>query len=71
MLVGAYDSATKLYGRGYVTVIADNSVNVVMSDYGKVINTNQVRVLPKILTEIPIYSFKVFTKVNSVQQLKV
>lgn len=71
MLVGAYDSAINLYGRGYVAVVAGNRANVVMSDYGKVINTNQIRALPKTLSEIPMYSFKIYTKENCVPQLNV
>lgn len=71
MLVGAFDSATNLYGRGYVTLVAGNSVNVAMSDYGRVINTTKIRVLPDKHTKLPAYSFKVYTKGDYVPQLKV
>lgn len=65
MLVGAFDNATNLYGRGYVTVVAGNTVNVVMSDFGKIINTINIRVLPEKYTKIPAYSFKIFSKDKS------
>ncbi|CAI6361930.1 unnamed protein product [Macrosiphum euphorbiae] len=70
MLVGAFDSATNLYGRGYVTLVAGNSVNIAMSDYGRVINTTKIRVLPNKHTKSPAYSFKVYTKGDYVPQLK-
>ncbi|VVC34737.1 Tudor domain,RNA recognition motif domain [Cinara cedri] len=70
MLVGAYDRTTNLYGRGYVMVIAGNSANVVMSDFGKVINTNEIRELPETFIRIPMYAFKVYTKGNDVAQLE-
>ncbi|XP_022170007.1 uncharacterized protein LOC111033534 [Myzus persicae] len=69
MLVGAFDNATNLYGRGYVTLVAGNSVNVAMSDYGRVINTTQIRVLPERHTKLPAYSFKIYTKNDNVLQL--
>lgn len=71
MLVGALDNATNLYGRGYVTLVAGNSANVALSDYGRVINATKIRVLPEKYTQIPAYSFKVHTKGNHVPQLKV
>lgn len=71
MLVGAFDVASNLYGRGYVVLVSGNSVNVAMSDYGKVINTKQIRVLPTKLTQLLSYSFKVYTKDKCVSQLKV
>jgi len=71
MLVGAFDNATNLYGRGYVTLVAGNSVNVALSDYGRVINSIEIRVLPEIYTKLPAYSFKVYTKGDHVPQLKV
>ena len=71
MLVGAFDNATNLYGRGYVTLVSGNSVNVALSDYGRVINTIKIRVLPEIYTQLPAYSFKVYTKGDYVPQLKV
>lgn len=71
MLVGAFDIATNSYARGYVVLISGNSVNVAMSDYGRVINTIQIRALPEKLTQLPAYSFKVFTKDNCVSKLKV
>jgi len=71
MLVGAFDSATNLYGRGYVILVAGNSVNVAMSDYGRVVNTTKIRVLPDKHTKLPAYSFKVYTKGDYVPQLKV
>lgn len=73
MLVGAFDSAANLYGRGYITLVARNSANVVMSDYGKVINTFKIRSLPEKYTQLPAYSFKVYEyiKENCVSQLKV
>ncbi|XP_016658697.1 uncharacterized protein LOC100167275 isoform X2 [Acyrthosiphon pisum] len=70
MLVGAFDSATNLYGRGYVTLVAGNSVNIAMSDYGRVINTTKIRELPNKHTKSPAYSFKVYTKGDHVPQLK-
>ncbi|XP_060876252.1 uncharacterized protein LOC132949399 isoform X3 [Metopolophium dirhodum] len=70
MLVGAFDSATNLYGRGYVTLVAGNSVNIAMSDYGRVINTTKIRVLPNKHSKSPAYSFKVYTKGDYVPQLK-
>ncbi|XP_025208243.1 uncharacterized protein LOC112603736 [Melanaphis sacchari] len=70
MLVGAFDNATNLYGRGYVTLVAGNSVNVALSDYGRVINTKQIRVLPEKYNRVPAYSFKVHTKGDHVPQLK-
>lgn len=71
MLVGAFDSATNLYGRGYITLISGNSVNVAMSDYGRVINTIKIRTLPEKYTKLPAYSFKVYTKGNYVSRLEV
>lgn len=71
MLVGAFDSASNSYGRGYVVFVAGNSVNVAMSDYGKIVNTIKVKVLPEKYTLLPAYSFKVYTKDNNVPQLKV
>lgn len=71
MLVGAYDSSTKLYGRGYITLVAGNSANVVMSDYGRVVNTIKIYSLPEKYTQFSAYSFKVYTKNNRVSQLKV
>lgn len=71
MLVGAFDKITNLYGRGYVVLIAGNSVNVAMSDYGKVINTITIRALPEKYLELPAYSFKVHTRENYVPQLEV
>lgn len=71
MLVGAFDSATHLYARGYITLISGNSVNVAMSDYGRVINTVQIRKLPEKYIKLTGYSFKVYTKGNCVLQLKV
>lgn len=71
MLVGAFDNATNLYGRGYVTLVAGNSVNVALSDYGRVINTIKIRVLPEKYNKLPGYSFKVYTKGDYVPQLKV
>lgn len=70
MLVGAFDSATNLYGRGYVTLVAGNSVNVALSDYGRVINTVKLRALPTKYTQLPAYAFKVHTKGDYVPQLK-
>ncbi|KAF0751710.1 Uncharacterized protein FWK35_00019435 [Aphis craccivora] len=69
MLVGAFDNATNLYGRGYVTLVAGNSVNVALSDYGRVINTMKLRVLPTKYTQLPAYAFKVHTKGDYVPQL--
>lgn len=71
MLVGAFDADTKLYGRGYITLITGNNVNVALSDYGRVVNTTKVKVLPTKYTQTPAYAFKVFTKTNCVSQLKV
>ncbi|XP_022174799.1 uncharacterized protein LOC111036859 [Myzus persicae] len=70
MLVGAFDNSINLYGRGYVTLVAGNTVNVAMSDYGRVINTIKIRVLPEKYTKLPAYSFKVYTKSDYVPQLK-
>lgn len=67
MLVGAFDNTTNLYGRGYVTLVAGNTVNVAMSDFGKVINTILVRVLPEKYSKIPAYSFKIYSKDNVLQ----
>lgn len=71
MLVGAFDSVTNLYCRGYVTLVAGNSVNIALSDYGRVINTTKIRVLPNKHTKSPAYAFKVYTKGDYVPQLKV
>lgn len=71
MLVGAFNKDANLYGRGYVTLIAGNSVNVAMSDYGKVINTTTIKILPKKYSELPAYSFNVHTRENYVPQLEV
>lgn len=71
MLIGAFDNATNLYGRGYVTLVAGNSVNVALSDYGRVINTTKLRALPTKYTQLPAYAFKVHTKGDYVPQLKV
>jgi len=71
MLVGAFDNDTNLYGRGYITLIAGNSVNVALSDYGRVINTIKIKVLPEKYTKLPAYSLKVYTKGNYVPQLEV
>jgi len=71
MLVGAFDNATNLYGRGYVNLVSGNSVNVAMSDYGRVINTIKIRALPEKYTNLPAYSFKVHTKGDYVPQLNV
>lgn len=71
MLVGAFDCSTYSYCRGYVVLISGNSVNVALCDYGRVINTIKVRLLPEKYTQIPAFSFKVFTKGNNVPQLKV
>lgn len=71
MLVGAFDSVTNLYGRGYVALVSGNTVNVVMSDYGRVINTTKIRTLPEKHTQLPAYAFKVYTKDHCVPQLKV
>ncbi|XP_025425814.1 uncharacterized protein LOC112694531 isoform X1 [Sipha flava] len=64
MLVGAFDNVTNLYGRGYVTLVAGNTVNVTMCDFGKIINTNLIRVLPEKYSKIPAYSFKIYSKDN-------
>lgn len=69
--MGAFDCSTNLYCRGYVVLVSGNSVNVALSDYGRVINTIKVRVLPEKYTQISAYSFKVFTKGNDVLQFKV
>lgn len=71
MLVGAFDSVTNLYGRGYITLVAGNSVNVALSDFGRVVNTTKIRSLPEKYTQLPVYLFKVYTKENAVTQLKV
>ncbi|XP_060847831.1 uncharacterized protein LOC132927329 [Rhopalosiphum padi] len=70
MLVGAFDNVTNLYGRGYVTLVAGNSVNVALSDYGRVINTIKIREVPEKYNQVPAYSFKVHTKGDYVPQLK-
>jgi len=69
MLVGAFDNATKLFGRGYVTLVAGNSANVALSDFGRVIKTTQIKVLPESVTQKPAYSFKGYTKDGIVQHL--
>lgn len=71
MLVGAFDSVTNLYGRGYVAFVAGNSVNVALSDFGRVINTTKIRALSEKYTQIPAYSFKVFTKDQCIPEIKV
>lgn len=71
MLVGAFDKATNSYGRGYITSVAGNSANVVMSDYGRVVNTIKIYSLPEKYTQFSAYSFKVYTKDNRISQLKV
>lgn len=69
MLVGAFDNATKLFGRGYVTLVAGNSANVALSDFGRVIKTTKIKVLPESVTQRPAYSFKGYTKDSIVQHL--
>lgn len=69
MFVGAFDNFTELYCRGYITLVTKNSVNVALCDFGRVINTNKVRIAPERLTQIPPYSFKVYTKEDIVSQL--
>lgn len=71
MLVGAFDSTTNLYGRGYITLIARDGVNVALSDYGRVINTIKIKVLPEKYIKLPAFSLKVYTKGNYVPQLEV
>lgn len=71
MLVGAFDTVTSSYGRGYVTLVSGNTVNVAMIDYGRVINTTIIKVLPEKHTRKPAYSFKVYCKDQSVSLLKV
>lgn len=69
MLVGAFDCDTKLYGRGYVIFVAGNSANVALSDFGRVINTTKIRVLPESVAQRTAYSFKGYTKDNIVDEL--
>lgn len=69
MLVGAFDHFTDLYCRGYITLVTKNSVNVALCDFGRVINATKIRIVPEKFTQVPPYSFKVYTKDNIVSQL--
>ncbi|XP_050425594.1 uncharacterized protein LOC126836355 isoform X2 [Adelges cooleyi] len=70
MLVGAFDIVTNSFARGYVVFVAGNSANVVLCDYGRAINTANLRTLPNCYSSVPIYSFKAFTRGDHVPLLK-